>query len=303
MEIKNVAMVGLGAIGTTYARRIIKVKNIDFAVVADGKRAERIRKNGETINGEKIMPNVVEPNEQSWKADLVIFTVKNYQLENALADVKNIVADNTILLTILNGVWARDRIKEEFPNNTVLYGLSKTDAARTEQGVECTWEGQIQFGEADNTVMSEEVSAVKSLFDEAEIDSLVCEDMLRAVWVKFMINVSVNQLSAVTHAGYGAFLNIPYLNKAMHEVMTEVITLANAMGINISETDADAHEKTMDKSDPDGQTSMLQDIEAKRKTEVEYFSGTVIRLGKRYNVPTPWNDRLYMLIKTMENLY
>ena len=303
MKINTVALVGFGAIGCVYAKNLNKNLRENFAVIAGGSRGERIKAAGAVVNGEKVMPKVVDPNNTDFKADLVIFTVKNYQLENALADVKNIVADNTILLTILNGVWARDRIKEEFPNNTVLYGLSKTDAARTEQGVECTWEGQIQFGEADNTVMSEEVSAVKSLFDEAEIDSLVCEDMLRAVWVKFMINVSVNQLSAVTHAGYGAFLNIPYLNKAMHEVMTEVITLANAMGINISETDADAHEKTMDKSDPDGQTSMLQDIEAKRKTEVEYFSGTVIRLGKRYNVPTPWNDRLYMLIKTMENLY
>lgn len=303
MNIKNVAMVGLGAIGTTYARRIIKVKDIDFAVVAGGKRAERIRKNGETINGEKIMPKVVEPEENNWKADLIIFTVKNYQLENALSDIKNIVTGKTILLTILNGVWARDRIKEEFPNNTVLYGLSKTDAARTENGVECTWEGQIQFGEADNTVMSEEVSSVKALFDRAKIDSLVCEDMLRAVWVKFMVNVSINQLSAVTHAGYGAFLKIPELNKAMHEVMSEVITLAKTMGINISEADADAHEKTMYNSDPDGQTSMLQDIEARRKTEVEYFSGTVIRLGKQYNVPTPWNDRLYLLIKTEESLY
>lgn len=284
-------------------RTLTKISEKILPLLPAGSRGERIKAAGAVVNGEKVMPKVVDPNNTDFKADLVIFTVKNYQLENALADVKNIVADNTILLTILNGVWARDRIKEEFPNNTVLYGLSKTDAARTEQGVECTWEGQIQFGEADNTVMSEEVSAVKSLFDEAEIDSLVCEDMLRAVWVKFMINVSVNQLSAVTHAGYGAFLNIPYLNKAMHEVMTEVITLANAMGINISETDADAHEKTMDKSDPYGQTSMLQDIEAKRKTEVEYFSGTVIRLGKQYNVPTPWNDRLYMLIKTMENLY
>lgn len=303
MKINTVALVGFGAIGCVYAKNLNKNLRENFVVIAGGSRGERIKAAGAVVNGEKVMPKVVDPNNTDFKADLVIFTVKNYQLENALADVKNIVADNTILLTILNGVWARDRIKEEFPNNMVLYGLSKTDAARTEQGVECTWEGQIQFGEADNTVMSEEVSAVKSLFDEAEIDSLVCEDMLRDVWVKFMINVSVNQLSAVTHAGYGAFLNIPYLNKAMHEVMTEVITLANAMGINISETDADAHEKTMDKSDPNGQTSMLQDIEAKRKTEVEYFSGTVIRLGKRYNVPTPWNDRLYMLIKTMENLY
>ena len=190
MDIKNVAMVGLGAIGTTYARRIIKVKNIDFAVVADGKRAERIRKNGETINGEKIMPNVVEPNEQSWKADLVIFTVKNYQLQQALTDVKNIVTENTVFLTVLNGVTARDEIKAFYPDNTVLYGIGMgIDAVRNGGEISCKCEGTIQFGEAENKVLSPAVKAVKEVFDLCGVGNEVFDDMIRTIWNKFMINV------------------------------------------------------------------------------------------------------------------
>ena len=90
---------------------------------------------------------------------------------------------NTVILTIMNGVSAREKISEAYPNNTVLYGLSKADAERTPEGVNCTWEGVIQFGEADNTVMSEKVKAVKELFDRALIPNEVCEDMLRAVWI------------------------------------------------------------------------------------------------------------------------
>ena len=303
MEIKNVAMVGLGAIGTVFARHLIKTAE-SFAVVAGGSRGERIRQNGQTINGEHIMPNVVEPNETNWKADLIVFTVKNYQLEQAVEDVKNIVAKDTILFTIINGVSARDRIKTFYPKNTVLYGLCSTDAERDKTGgIYCSYEGQIKFGNADNTVMSPEVKAVKELFDASGIDSEAPNDMMRALWYKFMVNVSVNQLSAVTRSGYGGFVKIPELNNALRQVMSEVITLANKMGINITQSDAEKHINDMAGADPDGMTSMLQDVVSKRKTEVDYFAGTMIELGKKYNVPTPWNDRLYLIIKTIEKIY
>ena len=131
MEIKKAAIVGFGAIGATYGRRLYNLMGDNFAVIAGGSRAKRLRENGETINGEKIMPLVVEPDDKIWKADLVIFSVKNYQLESAINDVKNIITPDTVILTILNGVSARDKIKEVYPENTVLYGLSKCDAERT----------------------------------------------------------------------------------------------------------------------------------------------------------------------------
>lgn len=304
MEIKKAALVGFGAIGCIYAKNLIKSIGDDFVVIAGGNRAERIRSKGVIVNGEEVKPRVVEPENTDYKADLIIFTVKNYHLAQALNDVKNIVTENTIFLTVLNGVTARDEIKEAYPNNTVLYGIGMgIDAVRNDEGIKCKCEGTIQFGDADNTVMSPEVKAVKDLFDKAGIGNEVFPDMIRTIWNKFMINVSTNQLSAITGCGYGSFLTVPELNEAMHQVMTEVITLANKKGINLKEEDAYAYEKKLATFDPAGKTSMLQDVEAKRHTEVDYFAGTVIKFGKEAGVPTPWNDRMYLLIKTIESLY
>ncbi|MCQ4725726.1 2-dehydropantoate 2-reductase [Anaerotignum faecicola] len=303
MKINKAAIIGFGAIGCVYGKKLYKLMGNNFAVVAGGKRAERLRQNGETINGEKIMPFVVEPDNKGWKADLIIFSVKNYQLDSAINDVKNLVAPSTVILTIMNGVSAREKISVAYPNNTVLYGLSKADSERTEDGINCTWEGVIQFGEADNTVMSDEVNAVKELFDTATIPNEVCVDMLRAIWIKFMRNVSMNQLSAITGATYGGFINIPELKKALREVMEEVMSVAQRKGINITKDDIDESVKAISGSDPLGKTSMLQDIEAKRKSEVDSFSGVIIEEGKKLGVPTPWNDRIYLLIKIKEKLY
>ncbi|MCJ7855523.1 ketopantoate reductase family protein [Lachnospiraceae bacterium NSJ-143] len=301
--INKAAIVGFGAIGCIYGRRLYHLMGDNFAVIAGGKRAERLRLNGETINGEKIMPSVVEPENQYWKADLVIFAVKNHQLDSAINDIKNIITPDTIILPILNGVSAKDKINAAYPQNTVLYGLSKSDSQRTSNGINCTWEGLIQFGEANNTVVSEKVMAVKELFDKAKIPNEICEDMLRAVWIKFMRNVGMNQLSAITGATYSAFSQIEELNKALREVMAEVMCIAQSKGINITESDIEESVKIVCGSAPEGKTSMLQDIEAKRKSEVESFSGTVIEEGKKTGIPTPWNNSLYLLIRTKEKLY
>ena len=304
MKIDTVALVGFGAIGCVYAKNLNKNLGEKFAVIAGGSRGERIKAKGAVVNGEKVMPNVVDPYNTDFKADLVIFTVKNYQLQQALADVKNIVTENTVFLTVLNGVTARDEIKDFYPDNTVLYGIGMgIDAVRNGEEKNCKCEGTSQFGEAENKVLSPAVKAVKEVFDFCNVGNEVFEDMIRTIWNKFMINVSTNQLSAITGAGYGDFLKIPQLNKAMHGVMTEVITLANKKGINISEDDAFAYEEKLAGFAPKGQTSMLQDVLAERKTEVDYFSGVVIRMGKEEGVPTPWNDRLYLLIKSIEGLY
>ena len=302
MEIKKAAIVGFGAIGTIYGRRLYKLMGNDFAVIAGGRRAERLRNEGQTINGEKIMPLVIEPENNTWKADFIMFAVKNYQLESAINDIKNIVKPDTIILTILNGVSARDKIKAVFPDNTVLYGLSKSDSQRTSEGINCSWEGVIQFGEADNTLMSSEVKAVKELFDKAEIPNEVCKDMIRAVWVKFMRNVGMNQLSAVTGSPYWGFGGIPELNTALRQVMREVMYVAQAKGIDINESDVDECVRIAMSSEPQSKTSMLQDMEDRRKSEVESFSGVVTEEGRKTGVPTPWNNCLYLLLKTKEKL-
>ena len=115
-----------------------------------------------------------------------------------------------------------------------------------------------------------------------------------------MINVGINQVSAILGATYALFQISKEASELMEEAMREVISIASAAGIHLSDKDIDEWYSFLLKQSPGGKTSMLQDIEAKRKTEVEMFAGKVIELGVKYKVPTPVNAMLLKIIRAIE---
>ncbi|MDW5299867.1 MAG: ketopantoate reductase family protein [Sedimentibacter sp.] len=304
MNIKKVALIGMGAVGTVYGNALHKFYGTDFAVISGKSRKEKLQKQGFTLNGNIFHPNIFSEGDNDIKFDLIIFCVKNYQLDEAIEDVRSFVDENTILITFLNGVTARSRIHAAYPDNKVLYGLTmRIDAERTDCGVINTVDGEIHFGEADNTVISLAVKAVQVCFDKAGIKNIVFPDMIRMIWKKFMLNVGVNQVTAVTRAPYGKVTSLETNLTLFKEAMMEVLAIAKATNIDLREEDIDDFVLMMDSFSPNGRTSMLQDVEAKRKTEVEYFAGTVIEMGKSLDIPTPINHVLYCVIKSIESLY
>ncbi len=304
MKIKTVALIGMGAIGTVYGKLLYEQYGSDFVVIADESRKEKLSEKGFTLNGRSFYPKVVSGSDDSLKYDLIIFCVKNYQLKDAIDDVRSFVGENTVLLTLLNGVTARTAIHAEYPDNKVLYGLSmKIDAIRTENGVINTVDGEIHFGEADNTIISDEVQAVADCFNSSGIQNIVFPDMIRMIWKKFMLNVGVNQVTAVTKSTYGKVTSIGTNLVLFREAMSEVLAIAKASGIDLREEDIEEFVELMSKFSPNSKTSMLQDVEARRKTEVDYFAGTVVEMGKKLSIPTPVNHVLYCIIKSMEELY
>ena len=100
-----------------------------------------------------------------------------------------------------------------------------------------------------------------------------------------MFNVGINQTSAVLQAPYGIFQNIPAAHKWMESAMYEVVAISEKVGVHLTEEDIKQYRPILNKLSPKGKTSMLQDIEAERKTEVEYFAGKVCELGKRIQCP------------------
>ena len=304
MKIKKVALIGMGAVGTVYGNLLYNTYDSDFAVIADKSRKEKLKKDGFTLNGKTFYPEVISNGDLNEKFDLIIFCVKNYQLSQAIDDVRDFVGKDTVLITFLNGVTARSRIHAAYPENKVLYGLSmKIDAQRTEEGVTNTVDGVIHFGEADNTVISATVQDVSECFTKAVIENIVFPDMIRTIWKKFMLNVGANQVTAITRAPYGKITSIDTNLALFKGAMTEVLAIAKASDIDLREEDIDEFVTLMSGFSPNGRTSMLQDVEAKRKTEVDYFAGTVVEMGKKLNIPTPVNHVLYCIIKSIEELY
>lgn len=304
MDIKHIALIGMGAVGTVYGKLLYDQYGPDFTVIASGSRAEKLKTNGITLNKQTFFPRVISAQDDHTKADLLIVCVKNYQLDNAIEDMRPFVGDRTVILPLLNGVTSSDRLSAAFPNAKVLYGLCvQIDAVRQPDGVVNTNEGIVQFGYRENTDPAPEVLGTRDILKNAGINAQICPDMMRAIWKKWMLNVGVNQVSAVTRAPYGKIMSLPSNRILFHEAMMEVVALAKAAHIDLTEQDALEFETMLSTFSPYGKTSMLQDVEAKRKTEVDYFSGTVEKLGKKYHVPTPVNHVLFQLIRSIEQSY
>ena len=296
--IKRVALIGLGAIGCAYAQRLQAVRGMEFTVVAGGARKQRLEKDGVMINGERCFFSVAG---EGAPVDLVIFCTKYHQLGRAIEDIKSFVGPDTLLLTLLNGISSDERIGAVYGMRNILNGKCVgIDAVREDAGVRFSSIGHIQFGRLENDPPDAEVLSVAKLFDAAGIPYDIPADMRRAIWWKFMVNVGVNQVSAVLGAPYGVFMDVPEAHALMRSTMEEVIALSQAVGVNLVPEDMDALDGVMFKLARNGKTSMLQDMEAGRKTEVELFSGAVIELGQKYGVPTPVNEVLYKMIVARE---
>ena len=204
-------------------------------------------------------------------------------------------------LFILDGLESEEYIGSIYGMDKMLYAVSVAiDALRQGNQITYTKPGKHYFGEADNTHLSQRVLRVQEAFDRAGIVYETPEDMIRMMWWKFMVNVGVNQASAAMRAPFGVFQKSPEAQGLMEALMKEVIALTDVMDVNLTNRDIEEWYPFLNVLSPQGKTSMLQDIEAGRKTEVEIFGGKVVELGKTHGVTTPVNQTVLQIIRVLE---
>ncbi|KAA8679103.1 ketopantoate reductase family protein [Clostridium sp. MT-14] len=301
-SIKNISAIGMGAIGCAYVSKLYDLNPGGLKVIAGGERAERYRKHGFIINGKRYDFKYVAPEEKTEPADLIIVSVKANQLSQAVEDMKNQVGENTIIISLMNGITSEEIIGKRYGMNKMLYSLCiAIDGNRRGNVISFSSYGNIAFGEKTNSTYSEKVQIVKELFDRADIPYSIPKDMIHSLWYKFMINVGINQASAVIGGNYGVFQSVGEAKELMESAMWEVVRLSQKMGINLSGQDIEKWNEVLATMPPHSNTSMCQDIEYGRKTEVDMFAGTVCRLGGKYGIDTPVNRTLLNIIKAVES--
>jgi 2-dehydropantoate 2-reductase len=300
-SIETVSIIGAGALGAVYAAMLHDMDPRCVAFVAGGERVERLRRAGVVVNEKPYHIPVLTPEDRAAPADLVIVAVKYQHLDDAIRDMKNRVGAETLIISVMNGIESEERIGAAYGMDKVLYCVSVgIDALRERNRVIYTTQGKLFIGEAVNHVLTERVRRIQALFEKAGIVYETPPDMLRILWWKFMINVGINQASAVLRAPYKVFQAGGAARELMETAMWEVVRLAGKAGVDLSEADISGFDPYLFRLNPQGKTSMLQDVEAGRKTEVEMFAGRVIELGRRYDVPTPVNQRLFDQIRKIE---
>jgi len=301
-QIERIVILGAGAMGSAYASAFYAMDPASVAFAASGARYERLKAGGMVVNGRHYPIPVLAPDDPAPPADLVIVALKHHHLPDALNDLGNRVGAETLFLSVMNGLDSEAIIAARYGQERVLYANAVgIDAQRDGNVVRFSKIGTVVFGEADNTTLSERVRRLQALFDRAAIPHQTPVDMIRAMWWKLMINVGINQASAVLGAPYGVFQTNPEAQAIMEAAMRETVAVAQAAGVNLSGQDIADWYPVMNQLHPAGKTSMLQDIEAGRKTEVEVFAGKVLALGRQYGIPTPVNEVLLHAIHVLES--
>ena len=300
-RVRSVAILGAGAIGAYYVERFSGVDEISTMVVARGERYERLKRLGLVVNGKAYAPHVVHADEASAPADLIVVALKHHHLPAGIHDVAQLVGEQTTIVSAMNGLDSEETIGSVYGAEKVLYGISVgIDAVRQGNRITYTAGGKLYYGEADNTEPSPRVRTVQAALDRAGIVYEVPADMIRILWWKFMVNVGMNPASAVLRAPYGTFQSSPDAQALMEALMREVLVLAGSAGVNLVEKDIDDWYAVLETLSPQGKTSMLQDVEAGRKTEVEMLAGKVVELGESYGIATPVNQTMLQIIRAME---
>lgn len=300
-EIQKIAILGAGAMGAYFATRFFDTTGFSTVLIAKGNRLDKLKSEGLVVNGKSYAIPVIHPDKATSPMDLIIVALKHHHLEKAVHGLEKLVGDSTTIISVMNGLESEEYMGSIYGMDKVLYAVSVAiDAVRHGNKTTYTKPGKHYFGEASNIHLNQRVLRVQKSFDRAGIIYETPEDMIRMMWWKFMINVGMNQASAVMRAPYGVFQVSPEARDLMNALMKEVIALANVMDVNLTNRDIEEWYKFLDVLSPQGKTSMLQDIEAGRKTEVEIFGEKVVELGKIHGVPTPVNQTVFQIIKVLE---
>ena len=295
--IKKIGIVGAGSVGSVLISRLYPAYREDFCLIATGKRAERMRANGLSINDHTYHPTVYSDVSQNISLDLLIIAVKSYSLDSVIEDIRPLLRPETIILPLLNGITATETLQKHFPDNRVLYGVMiRTDAHRTGHKVYYTTPGEIQLGYAVNTPPAPEVIDVRDCLSNAGLNARIYEDMKRIQWRKWMLNTGGCQAAVEIGVECGYFEQVDEIVEIIRMCTSEILSLAKAEQVNLTEQDQQEIIEFLLGYPAHKKMSMLQDVEAGRPIEIEDYAGTVIRLGKKHGIPTPANRFIYLSI-------
>ncbi|MGY5851518.1 ketopantoate reductase family protein [Salegentibacter sp. F14] len=301
----NILIFGIGGVGGYFGGKIAKA-GFNLTMFARGKHLEAIRENGlavESIKGSfKVRPTLITDDlAQVPTPDVIILGVKSWQIPQVAKQLKPIVSDKTLILPLQNGANNVEKLMEIFPKKNVLAGLCHIVSFVEEPGKikHVSFEPWITFGEIDN-IVTDRIKRLKAVFDKAEINSTIAENINLEIWKKFLFIATVSGLGGLTRVPIEKIRGSDYLYDLLQKTAREIKSVANAKGIPLRK---DHVEKAFEiiQSQPPGTTASTQrDIMAGRPSELENFNGYVVKEAEKLNISTPVNKMIYECLLPME---
>lgn len=303
-SIQTVGIIGLGSLGSLYAKLFTDALGMEnVLVLADSERIHRYRTDGLYYNGELADFNYTDAAEIHTPVDLLLFACKFGGLQDSIETCRHLIGKDTTLISVLNGISSEQILGDAFsPEQVVWCTAQKMGAKKEGNRVTVSPIGELALGIPEG-MDDTHFRRLLPFLDSIHFPYSLPADIRTHTWSKLLCNVGCNQANIVFQCSYEALHRPGKPRNTMIGAMREVVLVANAEGVPLTEADVENWVSVIDHLPPEGESSMRQDGKAHRKSEVELFGGTIRTLAKKHGIPVPVNDWLYHTILEMEAAY
>jgi 2-dehydropantoate 2-reductase len=296
----NFCVMGVGGVGGYFGGKLAHTfssnsdSSADIFFVARGKHLGAIKENGLIVKSPEFGTMNCKPTlateriSELPKMDIILITVKGYDLMEAATSIKDHIKENTIILAPLNGADIQERIRIKVHTGIILPSCAYISSYIEEPGVVHTGKpGKIIFGK-DPAYPEYTPHELFRLFQKSSIGHEWKEDANPAIWEKYIFIASFSLISACYNRTLGEIMEEPSLKKELIAIMNEIDSIALKRNIQLPDGIVDLSLKKAMMFPPDTQTSLQRDISQKKgRSELELFGGTILCLGKEMGIPTP----------------
>jgi 2-dehydropantoate 2-reductase len=303
----KIVIVGAGAMGCLFAALLRRAGfHVQLLEKNDAARAA-ILHNGirlENSTGTHRFDGIAVASdaETIGQADYIIFFVKAFDTEQASASVGPCAGPETAIVTLQNGIGNAEILAGQFPTHCILAGTTAHGSTLLEAGY-------VRHAGCGATAVGalrpqERFRAVElcAIFGKAGIESSVFDEVSSVLWNKLIVNCGINPLAAVLDINNGRILELEPVRSIMHAAVREAVSVGAALGIHMAPDEQIERVEQVCLATQANICSMLQDLRAGRRTEIDYMNGAVVHEARARNLCVPTNSMLCDLVHAKERL-
>lgn len=303
----KIVIVGPGAMGCLIASFLSKLKEEIWLLDKNKERAAGINQSGLNLEGLSgnwhAQVKAASEAKEIGQADLVIIAVKSYDTKEAILHAKSLIAENTRVLTLQNGIGNIEIISEVAGSDKVIGGATNEGATLLDIGhIRHAGRGETVIGRVDGKIPVE-MRSIREIFNKAGLETRISRDIKGLLWSKLLINVGINALTAITRLNNGRLIEFEGTRRILRDAVTEATKIAKRKRIKLIYDDPLAKVEAVCEATAGNVSSMLQDVLRKKRTEIDFINAVIVRQGQELGIPVPTNSILVDLVKTIESSY
>ena len=302
---KTAIIGGAGAMGSVFGGRLaqnsIDVTLLDVSRTAvDAINTTGLHLDDKAGQSQNIKVKAVTDPREVGPVDLALVFVKCYYTEAAVRAATPLIGSDTMVLSLQNGWGNAPRIAGIVGEEKVLLGVTYNSATVLGPGhVQHTGIGATFIGELNGGI-SDRLKRIVDLFNAANLETTASETVLETIWSKLALNVCSLPTSALLKFYAGQLIEHQGTLDLMSALLNETVAVAKAQNIALDYDERWQSITGLLEKATGAKASMLQDVEAARRTEIDVINGAIVEAGQRLNIPTPYNQAMVWLVKSLE---